>query len=76
MPFCFQRRNWRDPYADDEGLLANVKLNNADMLVDDFDSYNNDRQDAEDVAIINPEDTVAEQSDPLLATDRKFFRDK
>lgn len=60
----------------DTDMVAVVadQLNNADMLVDDFESYNNDRQDTEDVAIINPEETPAEPTDSVLANDCMSLR--
>lgn len=57
-----------DQDTDPAGLLAD-KLDNADMLVDDYESFNNDRQDAEPVAIINPEDPPTESADTILAND-------
>ncbi|KAL9110757.1 MAG: hypothetical protein Q9227_004749 [Pyrenula ochraceoflavens] len=55
--------------ADLEARLANVKLTNSDMLVDDYENYNNDRQ---EVVNINPEDDATEDpetEEPVLLAD-------
>ena len=64
-------------HADSEGRLANLKLTNSDMLVDDYEheQYNNDRQ---EVVNITPEDDATEEpeaEEPVLLADDCMFDD-